>query len=269
MSRKILFLGGGQMAEGIIGGILDNKVFSPEEVFVSDIIDARLSHLKNTYNIVPTKDILKEAKNADVIFLAVRPQDAASACAGLPAAIGTANQTIFISIVAGVDLATIASYVGSDKKIVRMMPNTLIKAQNGFSAACVNDNITEADKAFIQKFLEALGQAMFLNENMYDMFTAYSCVGPMYIYVLMHALIEAGVRTGFSRADAYAITIKNTLGAAQMLEITGGHPLQRVDTMTSPAGVTIDALASLEEDGFVGTVLKSVKASVDKTLSFK
>lgn len=269
MGRKILFLGGGQMAEGIVGGILANNVFSPREVFISDIVQARLTHLQNTYGIVPVRELAREAADADIIFLAVRPQDASSACKGLSAALGSKSDAVILSIVAGVDLKTLASYVGEDKKIVRMMPNTLIKAQNGFSAACLNENITEEDKAFIQKILEALGQAMFLNESMYDLFTAYSCVGPMYIYVLMHALIEAGVRTGFSRADAYAITIKNTMGAAQMLELAGGHPLQRVDTMTSPGGVTIDALASLEESGFVGAVLKSVKASVDKTLSFK
>lgn len=269
MNKKILFLGGGQMAEGIIGGLLDKKVFEPENVTVNDVVEARLHHLFETYGVIPTTHAEEAAKTADVIFLAIRPQDIPNACKNMEKTLEKNKDAILISIVAGTDLKTLAFYVGADKKIVRVMPNTLIKSHNGFSAACINENITKEDKALVESILEALGQVMFLNEDMYDLFTAYSCVGPMYVYLLMHAMIEAGVRTGFSRADSYAITIKNVMGAAQMLEMSGGHPLQRIDTMTSPGGVTIDALASLEEDGFVGTVMKSVKASVDKTLSLK
>ncbi|HCU08134.1 MAG TPA: pyrroline-5-carboxylate reductase [Clostridiales bacterium] len=269
MDKKILFVGGGQMAEGIISGLLRQGVFPPEHISVSDVVPQRLIHLKTTYSIVPAEDITKSAHSADVIFLAVRPQDAATACAGLADILSAHQDILLASIVAGVDLATLTSYTAPGQKIVRIMPNTLIKAQNGFSAACANAHVGPEDRQLIQRMLEALGQVMFLNEAKYDLFTAYSCVGPMYLYLMMHALIQAGVRTGFSREESYAITIKNTLGAAQMLELTGDHPLQRIDTMTSPGGVTIDALASLEEDAFVGTIMKSVKASVDKTLSFQ
>lgn len=269
MDRKILFIGGGQMAEGILGGLIRQGVFSPDRIFVSDVVPQRLTYLQSAYSVVPVQDLSQAARQADVIFLAVRPQDIAGACAGLAGILAERKDILIASIVAGVDLKTLASYTRAGQKIVRIMPNTLIKAQNGFSAACVNEHVGPEDREMIQTILEALGQVMFLSEAKYDLFTAYSCVGPMYIYLLMHALIQAGVRTGFSREESYAITIKNTLGSAQMLELTGDHPLQRIDTMTSPGGVTNDALASLEEDAFVGSILRSVKASVDKTLSFK
>ena len=269
MDRKILFIGGGQMAEGIIGGLIRQDVFSPDCIFVSDVVPQRLAHLQKTYSVVPAAELTPAARLADVIFLAVRPQDIAGACAGLSSILAERKDVLIASIVAGVDLKTLASHTRPGQKIVRIMPNTLIQAQNGFSAACVNEHVEPEDRKTIQATLESLGQVMFLNEEKYDLFTAYSCVGPMYLYLLMHALIQAGVRTGFSREESYAITIKNTLGSAQMLELTGDHPLQRIDTMTSPGGVTIDALASLEEDAFVGSVMRSVKASVDKTLSFK
>ncbi|MFA7196354.1 MAG: pyrroline-5-carboxylate reductase [Anaerovoracaceae bacterium] len=269
MGKKILFVGGGQMAEGIIGGLLRQNVFAPEDVFVNDVVPQRLTHLHDTYSVMTVTDISDAAKLADVIFLAVRPQDIAGACAGISNILAERTDTLIASIVAGVDLKTLAAHTRPGQKIVRIMPNTLIKAQNGFSAACVNEHVNADDRQVIRTMLESLGQVMFMNEDKYDLFTAYSCVGPMYIYLLMHALIQAGVRTGFSREESYAITIKNTLGSAQMLELTGDHPLQRIDTMTSPGGVTIDALASLEEDAFVGEIMKSVKASVDKTLSFK
>ncbi len=269
MDRNILFVGGGQMAEGIIGGLIQQKVLPPERIFVHDVLPQRLSHLKDTYSVIPVGDKKRRELAPDVIFLAVRPQDVAGACADLSGIPAFHQGTLIASIVAGVDLAKLASYTSPGQKIVRIMPNTLIKAQNGFSAACVNTHVTEEDRQLIQSILQALGQVMFLSEEKFDLFTAYSCVGPMYIYLLMHAMIQAGVRTGFSREESCAITIKNTLGAAQMLELTGDHPLQRIDTMTSPGGVTIDALASLEEDAFVGTILKSVKTSVDKTLSLR
>ena len=269
MDKKILFLGGGQMAEGIIAGILDKKVFAPQDVTVHDVVEERLLYLKKTYGIIPAEDVMNTIRQTDIIFLAIRPQDIANACQGMEDALEKNNTALIISIVAGTTLSTLGTYTGYDKKIVRVMPNTLIKSNNGFSAACINEHIDGQDKDMITEILKTLGQVMFLDETMFDLFTAYSCVGPMYIYMLMHALIEAGVRTGFSREDAYAITIKNTLGAAQMLEKSGEHPLQKIDTMTSPGGITIEALASLEEAGFVGMIMKSVKASVDKTLSLK
>ncbi len=269
MDKNILFVGGGQMAEGIIGGLIGQNVLPPERIFVHDVVPQRLKHLKDTYSIVPAGSRKQQELAPDIIFLAVRPQDIASACADLAAIPAFHQGTLLASIVAGADLAKLAAYTSPGQKIVRIMPNTLIRAQNGFSAACVNNHVTEEDCKLIQNILGALGQVMFLSEEKFDRFTAYSCVGPMYVYFLMHALIQAGVRTGFSREESCAITIKNTLGAAQMLELTGDHPFQRIDTMTSPGGVTIDALASLEEDGFVGTILKSVKASVDKTYSLR
>ncbi len=263
MAKKILFLGGGNMAEGIIGGLIMNKVFEPENIMVSDVIDARLAYLEQTYSIKTTKDTLKEAETADIIFLAVRPQNAEEACRPLKAVLESRKDVLVISIISSTDLAKLADFVG-DKKIVRVMPNTLIKAQEGYSAACINKNIEEEDKKDISAVLDAIGQTMYIDESMFDTFTAYGCAGPLFVYYLIHAMIEAGVYNGFSRKESYDMTIKNVIGAGKMMEATGKHPLQIVDTMTSPGGVGIEELQSLEESGFQGIVMKAMKEGVEK-----
>lgn len=263
MAKKILFLGGGNMAEGIIGGLIMNRVFLPEDIVVSDVIKARLEYLKAGYGVTTTSDALKEAETADIVFLAVRPQNAEEACRPLKAALANRKDVIVISIISSTDLAKLADFVG-DIKIVRVMPNTLIKAKEGYSAACVNKNVEEADKSVINSVLDAIGQTMYIDESMFDTFTAYGCAGPLFVYYLMHGMIEAGVYNGFSRKEAYDMTIKNVIGAGKMMELTAKHPLQIVDTMTSPGGVGIEELQSLEESGFQGIIMRAFKEGVAK-----
>ncbi|WP_165445288.1 pyrroline-5-carboxylate reductase [Bacilliculturomica massiliensis] len=264
MNRRIVFVGGGNMAEGIIGGLLDQKVFAPEEIAVDDIIPERLSYLNATYGIVP-EDVGTYLKDADMIVLAVRPQDIDSATEKVKE---SGNKTaVILSICAGVTLGKLETELGAERKILKVMPNTQIKVHSGYSAACVNSNITEEDKEFISAFLGALGQSMYLDEKMYDTFTAYSCTGPFYIYKFAEALIDAGVRSGFSRKDARNIVIRNLMGVASTMELTGAHPAVLCDSMTSPGGVTIEAQQSLCKNGFAGIVMTAVDEAVRKANS--
>ena len=262
MEKKILFLGGGNMAEGIIGGLLKHKVFEPGNITVYDVIPARLEYLKNTYGLQTKDKGIAAAADQDVVFLAVRPQDVDNACRGLDAYLRP--DTIVMSIISSTDIAKLESFAGSGAKIARIMPNTLIKTGNGYSAAAVNGNVDEGDKKTITAVLDALGQTMYIREEMFDRFTAYSCAGPMFLYMMAHALIEAGIHSGFSTKESYDIVIKNMIGAGENLELTGSHPLQLIDTMTSPAGVTIESLKVLEEEAFTGIVMKAMEAGVKR-----
>ena len=243
MDKKILFLGGGNMAEGIIGGLLKHKVFEPGNITVYDVIPARLEYLKNTYGLQTTDKGIAAAADQDVVFLA---------------------DTIVMSIISSTDIAKLESCAGTGAKIARIMPNTLIKTGNGYSAAAVNGNVDEEDKKTISAVLDALGQTMYIREEMFDRFTAYSCAGPMFLYMMAHALIEAGIHCGFSKKESYDIVIRNMIGTGENLDLTGSHPLQLVDTMTSPAGVTIESLKVLEEEAFTGIVMKAMEAGVQR-----
>lgn len=115
--------------------------------------------------------------------------------------------------------------------------------------------------------LNALGQTMYVTENMFETFTAFCCTGPIWFYKTVEALIDAGVYAGFSRAESRAMVIKNMLGVAQVLDATGAHPALKVDDMTSPAGVTIEALQVLHQERFTGALMTSVDAAVKKANS--
>ncbi len=147
------------------------------------------------------------------------------------------------------------------------MPNTLIESKNGYSAACINPNVNEDDKKVITSFLDALGQTMYVTEEMFETFTAFCCTGPIWFYKTVETLIDAGVYAGFSRLESRNMVIKNMLGVASVLDASGIHPALKVDDMTSPAGVTIEALQVLEQQGFEGALMTSVNAAVKKANS--
>ena len=139
----------------------------------------------------------------------------------------------------------------------------MIEVKTGYSAITPNGNITDEDKEKIHEFVGALGQMMYIKEDMFQAFSAYAGPGPMYAYKLIEAMINAGVQAGFSREDSRRIVIQNIKGAAMTLDATGDHPTARVEKMTSPAGITIDGLEVLE-NGFAGIVMESIKVCVEK-----
>ena len=267
MNKNIVFCGGGNMGEGIMRGILDKKVIAPENITVSELRQERCDYLSNTHGVSAVINADDAIKEADMIIIALLPQHVSSVTKTLKEL--AKESAVIMSIAAGVTIETLESQLGKDKKVVRMMPNTLIQAGNGYSAACVNGNIDDKDKEFITEILNALGQTMYINENMFDTFTAFSCSGPLWLYKTVEALIDSGVYVGFSRVEARNIVIKNMLGVAQVLEDTGAHPAKKVDEMTSPGGVTIEGLKTLQQGGFMSAIMNSVNNAVKKANSIK
>ena len=265
MEKKILFIGGGNMAEGIIRGIINEKVLTPEQIFVSEILKTRQAYLEDTYKLNIVDDVNVAAKEADIVLLAVRPQDAEKVVASIKDSI--TNQ-IFISIVAGVDLTRLTAWTHNGAKLARVMPNVLIEAKHGYSAVCASESICEDDQTVISSLLNAIGQTMFINENLFNEFTAFSCAGPAYVMYFIAAMIDAGVEAGFSRKDSTAMVIENMIGSGMMLQLTNKHPYQITDAMTSPAGVTIEGLHVLSRTGFNGIVMDAVRAAVKRGNEF-
>ena len=262
--KKIVFFGGGPMGEGIMGGLIRGKVVEPKQITVSELLPARREYLEKTHGVLTTTDPA-EASTADVVILAVNPNQIPNVTKSLKSHLS--KETNVISIACGVALATLEEQLGADKKILRVMPNTLIQSGNGYSAACINPNVNDDDKVIITTVLNALGQTMYVTENMFETFTAFCCTGPIWFYKTVEALIDAGVYAGFSRAESRAMVIKNMLGVAQVLDATGAHPALKVDDMTSPAGVTIEALQVLHQERFTGALMTSVDAAVKKANS--
>ena len=173
--KKIVFFGGGPMGEGIMGGLIRGKVAEPKQITVSELLPARREYLEKTHGVLTTTDPA-EASTADVVILAVNPNQIPNVTKSLKTHLS--KETIVISIACGVALATLEEQLGADKKILRVMPNTLIQSGNGYSAACINPNVNDDDKVIITTVLNALGQTMYVTENMFETFTAFCCTGP-------------------------------------------------------------------------------------------
>lgn len=254
------------MAEGIIRGLINTETLSPKNIYVSEIIKKRQEYLEDTYHLVITQDVCKDVQDADIVLLAVRPQDVENTLNSVKDSLN--DEQILVSICAGIDLNRLDQYTNGNKKIARVMPNVLIEARHGYSGVCVSSRINDEDKEVISTLFEAIGQTMFIPESLFDEFTCYSCAGPAYVLYFMAALIDAGVEAGFSRSDATSMTIENLIGSAMMLDMTKKNPYQITDTMTSPAGVTIEGLHVLSKEGFQGIVMDSVRAAIKRSKEF-
>lgn len=263
MKKKVVFCGGGNMAEGILRSVLKKAVVDKENVTVNDLLPARCSYLENTYGIRAVPDCSEELEKADVVVIAVLPQIVGIVAENIKQ--HARKEALIISIAAGVKVETLEHFLGKDRKIVRVMPNTMGQAENGHSAVKMNRCVTEEEKKFVEEFLRALGQVMYLDENLFAEFTAYSCSGPMWLYLMADALVDAGVYVGFSRAQAKEITIKNLMGVAKILDETGADPRVRVAEMCSPGGVTIEGFRSLQDKGFASSIMESVNSAVEKS----
>lgn len=262
LNKKVTFIGGGNMAEGIIRGMIQNDACKKDNIEVYDVVARRLEYLNETYGIGIVTDIEKSIADSEILFIAVRPQDAE----GVLTQIKENNaKALVISICAGITLDTMSGILGEDVSIARVMPNVLIEAKHGYSGVCANKAVTEENKKDIDEMFSAIGQTMFINEAQFDAFTAFSCAGPAYIMHCIEGLIDAGVQSGFSRFDSRNMVLENIIGSGMMLKQTGDHPFEQVDKMTSPAGVTIEGVAVLNKEGLTGIMMKAVKAALDRT----
>lgn len=267
MGKKIVFCGGGSMAEGIIRSLLKKEICEAKDITVSELNPERCEYLKETYRIATVIDAQTAMRTADLIIIAVLPKVVPIVAETVKKTAG--KDTVVMSIAAGVEIAFLEEIMGKNRKIVRVMPNTLNQSGNGYSAVCLNANVGETEKELVTIVLDALGQTMFLSENMFSEFTAFSCSGPMWLYQMADALIDAGVYAGFSRRDACRIVIKNMLGVAMVLDESGDEPKSRISQMCSPGGVTIEGYKSLLDEGFASAVMTSVEQAVRKANSIK
>lgn len=265
MNKKIIFCGGGNMAEGVIRSLITRNVAESADIMVSELNPERCAYLKETYGVEALVDATEAMKEADIAFIAVLPKIVPIVAKTLKEALK--KDVLIISIAAGVKIAELEEMLGMERKIVRVMPNTLNKSGNGHSAVALNANVSAEEKEIVTDILNSMGQAMYLSEDMFNEFTAYSCSGPMWIYQMADALIDAGVYTGFSREEARNIVIKNMLGVAMILNESGAAPKDMVNAMCSPGGVTIEGYKSMVDRGFASAVMGSVKDAVDKANS--
>ncbi|WP_432667151.1 pyrroline-5-carboxylate reductase [Wukongibacter baidiensis] len=258
--KKILFIGAGMMAEGIIKGFISSGTVNSEQILIYDISKDRMSSLKKTYCINTFTNISNAVKEADVVFVSVRPQNIVEV---LPV-LKCNNNCIVVSIAAGIDIQSIENIIGTNRKIFRVMPNTLTDTRKGVSGICYNENVSEEEFAEIDQLLQSIGETTKIQESLFNAFSAYCTAGPAYIYEFVEAMIDAGVFVGFSRSQSREFTLQNMLGVATRLLNSKEHPAVFKERMTSPDGTSITALNVLNSYGFKGIIQNAIKKGLDK-----
>lgn len=257
------FIGGGQMAEALIKGVLSKDLLTPDQIWASDPSGLRRNHLKETYNIKSSTENREVIQASDTIVLAVKPQVMAVVLEDIGPHIKESH--LVISIAAGITLRFLESGLPEGTRIVRVMPNTPALVQAGAAALCGGTNILKKDLDIVRQILEAVGKAVTVSEDLMDAVTGLSGSGPAYVFTFMEGLIDAGVREGLPRSIAQELVSQTILGAAIMCQNTGKQPAELTSMVTSPGGTTIAGLYALERGAFRGVLMDAVRAATERS----
>ena len=266
-SMKLGFIGTGNMAGAIMGGIIKNEIFRPEEIIGADISPAGRDRVKETYGICVTDDNREAAEKAEVLILSVKPQYYAETIAEIRDSVS--DDQLIITIAPGKTLAWLEEQFGKAVKIVRTMPNTPALVGEGMTAACVNQYVTDEEKEYALRILSSFGKVEIVAEHLIDAVVAVSGSSPAFVYQFIEALADGAVQFGLPRAQAYTFAAQAVAGAAKMVLETGEHPASLKDKVCSPGGTTIAGVAALENAGFRGAVMKACEACWEKSESMK
>ncbi|WP_010093552.1 pyrroline-5-carboxylate reductase [Ornithinibacillus scapharcae] len=262
MQRKIGFIGSGNMAEAIIGGLVKSEHTEPTNIYASNRTMPKLLDLKVTYGIHIAEDNKDVARQSDIIFLSVTPDKYSTVIDEIKDIV--TEDSIIVIIAAGQTIEQNEQRFERKVKMVKAMPNTPVLVGEGLTAISVNDLVTEGEKEEIRRLFESFGKAEFIDESLMDTASAVGGSSPAFVYTFIEAMADAAVVNGMPRDKSYKIVAQAVLGAAKMVLDTGVHPGKLKDDVCSPGGTTIQSVASLEESGFRSAVIKAVQANVDK-----
>ena len=264
MNNKIIgFIGGGNMASAIIGGIISSGLADADHVIAADKFEEAVARLKETFGIQASTSNVEISSNADILFLAVKPNMFATVIPEIRDYIK--KDALIISIAAGQTIEKIESLFEKEIKLVRTMPNTPALVGASMSALCPNKNVTAEELAIAEQIFNSFGKCEVVSESLMDAVVGVSGSSPAYVYMFIEAMADAAVCDGMPRAQAYKFAAQSVLGAAKMVLETGKHPGELKDAVCSPGGTTIEAVAELEKNGFRDCVISAQRACVQKS----
>ena len=257
------FLGTGNMAEALLKGILRAGVFRADAIWGSDPRKSRCEVMKERYGIAVTTHNLDVVRKANLVVLSVKPQVLVSVCDEI--APHLKPRALVISVAAGVPLAVLQAHLPQGTRIVRVMPNTPALVGAGATAIAAGETATAEDLAITERIFKSVGMTVVLDEEQLDAVTGLSGSGPAYLFLVIEALSDAGVKMGLSRYNALALAAHTVLGSAKLLIETGEHPGHLKDMVTSPGGTAIAGLHTLEAGGLRTTLMNAVEAATKRS----
>jgi pyrroline-5-carboxylate reductase len=262
MTRTIGFIGAGNMAEAMIRGLLRGNDFAPAQIFASGPREERVRELREAYGIDATTDNRIPAA-AEIVVLSVKPQIMRRVLEEVAETISP--DALVISIAAGVPVATIQARLASGTRVIRAMPNTPALVDAAATAIAGGEHARESDLADAKRIFDAIGLTVILDESQLDAVTGLSGSGPAYVFLILEALSDAGVKVGLSRRTAQLLAAQTVLGSAKLLLETNEHPGRLKDMVTSPGGTAITGLHTLEAGGVRTTLMNAVEAATRRS----
>lgn len=263
MNKIIGFIGSGNMGEAMIGGIIKSKLVPSSNIIVSDLNEEKLKTMEELYKVQTTVDSKEVAQKADIIVLSVKPNIYDIVLKGIKESLS--KDKLIVSIAAGKTIQSIETILGSETKIVRTMPNTPALVGEGMAGICSNKNVAADELNEVKAIFESFGKAEILPEYLIDAVIGISGSAPAYVFMFIEAIADAGVLEGMPRDKAYKFAAQAVLGSAKMVLESGKHPGELKDMVCSPGGTTIEAVATLEGEGFRGTIIKAVGDCIKKS----
>ena len=260
---KIGFIGNGNMGGAIVNGIISQNIASGEDIIVSDINEAALKATSDKYGVMVTTDNKVAAKEADMLFLAVKPNILYKVIEEIKDSVN--EEALVISIVAGQSIKKIQNAFGKPVKLVRVMPNTPAFVGEAMSGISITGEVSKEGTDSVLSVFNSIGRAEVVPEKLMDAVTAVSGSAPAYVFMLIEAMADAAVMGGMPRDKAYTFAAQAVLGSAKMVLETDIHPGKLKDMVCSPGGTTIEAVAVLEEEGMRNAIIKAMKACMDKS----
>jgi pyrroline-5-carboxylate reductase len=261
--RRWGFIGAGKMATALVKGMLHARISSVDSICASDPLPAARTLLQHETGVTVFESNLDVAGRSDVLVLAVKPQSMSQVLEQL--CIAVTPEHLVVSIAAGITIAAIRAGLGPNVRVVRVMPNTPALVCEGVSAYALGPGIRPDDEALVQAFLRSVGQAVCVAESLLDAVTGLSGSGPAFVFLIIEALSDGGVKAGLPREVATLLAIQTVLGAAKLLRETGQHPGVLRDQVASPGGTTIAGLHALERAGVRGALIDAVEAAARRS----
>ena len=264
MTKKIGFIGCGNMGKAMIAGIIESKIAKPEDVMVSDVAPQALEQIHKEYKVCVTQDNKSVVEASDYIFLAVKPQYYEEVISGIRERV-TQDQ-VLVSIAPGKTLEWLEEKMEKPCKIIRTMPNTPAMVKEGMMGICANTRVTNEELQTLREICEGFSKTEVVAEHLMDVVTAVSGSSPAYVFMFIEAMADAAVEGGMPRKQAYTFAAQAVLGSAKMVLETGIHPAELKDMVCSPAGTTIAAVRVLEEKGMRAAVMDAVVKCIEKSM---
>lgn len=261
---KIGFIGLGNMATAMIGGMLEKGLVTSGDIIGSAKTTATIEKIMTRFNITTVPENKKVAEQADVLFLAVKPIFLSEVIEEIKDVVRP--ETLIVSIAAGRTLAYLREAFGRPElKLVRCMPNTPALVMEGCTGICAGADVTEEELQKVVGLMEAFGKASVVPERLMDVVVGVSGSSPAYVFMFIEAMADEAVAAGMPRKQAYEFAAQSVLGSAKMVLETGKHPGELKDMVCSPGGTTIEAVKVLEEKGFRAAVMDAMEACIEKS----